>query len=213
MALTTVILTRHGETVWNTEHKAQGHLDSPLTPQGHQQGRAIAERMRGVPFDHLYSSDLERCRITAQYIADQTGHTIQFDERLRERNLGVIQGLSQAESRKQFPEVVEALRRYDRHFQVPEGESHHQFLSRAKACLDDLAQRHRGERLMVVTHGGFLMVLFKDWLGIPTDAPRKFFVRNASFNLATYADQNWMIETLGDTAHLNDLDSLDEVIQ
>lgn len=213
MSKTVVILTRHGETVWNTQHRIQGILDSSLTKQGSLQGQALAKRMKSIPFDHLYSSDLGRCRQTAQYIADQTGHKVKVDESLRERNFGVIQGLERTLVRKKYPDVAKAMRNYDPDFQIPDGESYRHFLQRVSTGLEDLATRHPGKRIMVVSHGGALMVLFKHWLGIPISTPRKFFVKNASYNVATFIPKSWMIETMGDVSHLHNLEALDEVIQ
>ena len=66
MSETTVVFVRHGETVWNAEGRYQGHLDSPLTEVGQKQVKALAERLRGEAFTAIYSSDLGRCRLTAQ---------------------------------------------------------------------------------------------------------------------------------------------------
>src|ERR1051325_10264843 len=94
MLLTRLIVVRHGETVWNLEGKLQGQMDSPLTPSGLAQSRALAERFSRCPISALYSSDLGRARQTAESIAVRTGQEIRFDDRLRERHLGVFQGLT-----------------------------------------------------------------------------------------------------------------------
>ena len=83
---TTLLIIRHGETVWNAEHRFQGHGDSPLTETGRNQVAALGRRMKAINFDALVSSDLGRTRQTASIIADFTGHAVQFDNRLRERN-------------------------------------------------------------------------------------------------------------------------------
>src|ERR1700730_9268316 len=99
-----VIIVRHGQTEWNLKGVRQGHLDSPLTDRGVAQAKALGERLAREKFTALYSSDLGRAVQTAQMIAAVTGHVIITDERLRERHLGIFQGLSGDEIRERFPE-------------------------------------------------------------------------------------------------------------
>ena len=81
---TELILIRHGETLWNTQLRMQGSLDSELTPKGELQIKALGEWMKEVPFDYLYSSDTLRARKTAESISKYSGHPLNFDKRLRE---------------------------------------------------------------------------------------------------------------------------------
>jgi probable phosphoglycerate mutase len=76
-------------------------------------------------------------------------------------------------------------------------------------CLEELAHRHAGETIVVVTHGGVLSALFRHTLAIPLDAPRRFSFKNASVNLFKFQDGTWQLETWGDIAHLQELGALD----
>src|SRR5205809_708167 len=104
MKKTQVIIVRHGQTQWNLKLIRQGHLDSPLTEKGMAQAKALAQRLAQEKFNALYSSDLGRAVQTAEMIAAVTGHEIVTDARLRERNLGVFQGLNGDEIKEKFPE-------------------------------------------------------------------------------------------------------------
>ena len=95
--ITEFIVVRHGETAWNAQGRIQGHLDSPLNEEGLAQALLVGDRLAREPFAHLYSSDLGRALQTAQPIADHSGRPARIDARLRERNLGVFQGLTGAE--------------------------------------------------------------------------------------------------------------------
>ena len=64
--MTQLILIRHGETLWNTERRMQGHLDSPLTGRGLWQAQRLGERLKSLAFASLYSSDLPRAWRTAE---------------------------------------------------------------------------------------------------------------------------------------------------
>ncbi len=209
MDATYVIVVRHGETHWNIEGRRQGHLDSTLTEKGRAQAEALSERFTAESCNAIYSSDLGRAFDTARIIAERTGHEVVADSRLRERNLGIFQGLNGDEIRERFPVEYQEHRNGGADHAVPSGESFRQQTERNILCLEELAQRHAGEIIMVVTHGGVLSALFRHTLAIPLDAPRRFSFKNASVNLFKYQDGIWGLETWGDITHLNRLGALD----
>lgn len=208
--ITKVIFVRHGETVWNLEGKAQGHLDSPLTDLGIRQAQAVARRLKSTAIDQIYSSDLGRCQQTAQIIAEVRNQDVILDTRLRERSLGVLQGLTSAESQAMYPDIIKNFRTFDPDYRVPEGETYTEIIQRAMSLMDDTAINHAGECILMVTHGALLSHLLKHLLGIPPEAPRRFHVRNTSINIALFESKYWSIETLGDISHFDDFDAGDE---
>lgn len=203
MHRTQVIVVRHGETAWNNEKRWQGHLDSPLTPNGLSQARALACRLAGEHFSALYSSDLGRAHQTAQIIAAATGHSVNFDARLRERKLGIFQGLTSDEIRVAHAEEYDVYRARDPDHRLPEGESLRQQVERNFSCFEELAQRHLGESIVVVTHGGVLSGLLRRVLAIPLEAPRRFAFANSSLNVFIFQEGDWMLQTWGDVSHLD----------
>jgi probable phosphoglycerate mutase len=203
MQRTRVIVVRHGETAWNNEKRWQGHLDSPLTAKGLSQAQALARRLSGERFSALYSSDLGRAHQTAQIIATATGHSVVLDARLRERKLGVFQGLTSDEIRAVHAEEYELYRARDPDHRLPEGESLRQQVERNLRCFEELAQRHLGESIVVVTHGGVLSGLFRHVLSIPLQAPRRFAFANSSLNVFIFQEGDWMLQTWGDVSHLD----------
>lgn len=209
MDATCVIVVRHGETHWNIEGRRQGHLDSTLTEKGRAQAEALSERFTEDSCTAIYSSDLGRAFETARIIAARTGHQVVTDSRLRERNLGIFQGLNGDEIRERYPAEYEQHRNGGAEHAVPSGESFRHQTERNMRCLEELARRHPGEVIMAVTHGGVLSALFRHTLAIPLDAPRRFSFKNASVNLFKYQDGVWGLETWGDVTHLNRLGALD----
>ena len=205
MQTTNIFLTRHGETEWNFAHRIQGHLDSPLTQTGILQAKALAKRLASYQFSAVYSSDLERAHRTAQYIISEKAQIILIDTRLRERNLGIFQGLSKKELDIRFPEEFRCYLSNNPVYIVPDGESKKQFFDRCVLCFKELEQKHRGENILVVSHGGLLANIFKYILNIPLDASRKFSIPNTSLNLLSCTNDNWRLERWGDTAHLEGL--------
>ena len=209
MDATYVIVVRHGETHWNIEGRRQGHLDSTLTEKGRAQAEALSQRFTPDSCSAIYSSDLGRAYETARIIAAKTGHEVIADERLRERNLGIFQGLDGNEIRERYPVEYEQHRNGGADHAVPSGESFRDQTRRNMLCLEELTQRHAGETIMAVTHGGVLSALFRHTLAIPLDAPRRFSFKNASINLFKCQDGVWGLETWGDIAHLQQLGALD----
>jgi probable phosphoglycerate mutase len=202
MNRTQVIIVRHGETEWNLKLIRQGHLDSPLTARGFAQARALAERLALERFSKIYSSDLGRAVQTAQTIAAVTGHEILTDARLRERHLGIFQGLSGDEIRANFPNEYQLHRTLGPTYVIPGGESVEQQLERNIVYLTELAEKHAGESIVVVTHGGVLSGLFRHTFSIPYNAPRRFEFTNAGLNTFIFEQGNWFLQTWGDVSHL-----------
>ena len=117
-----IILIRHGETKWNREGRVQGyHADSPLTETGHEQARALAERLAHERVDALYASDTGRTSETASPIGAATGLRVIHDAALRERNYGAFEGRTFAEVARDFPAEYERFRTRDPHYVPPGG--------------------------------------------------------------------------------------------
>jgi len=202
MERTQVIIVRHGQTEWNIANVRQGHLDSPLTEEGIAQARALARRLLRERFTAFYSSDLGRAVQTAQIIAQATGHEIITDPRLRERHLGIFQGLVGDEIKEKYPEEYKLHRSLGPDYVIPGGESVRQQVARNLAYLNEIAAKHLGETILVITHGGVLSGLFRHTFSIPFEAPRRFEFTNAGLNVFVYQEGNWFLQTWGDLSHL-----------
>jgi len=207
---TEFIVVRHGETAWNAEARIQGHLDSPLNEEGLAQALLVGDRLAREDFSHLYSSDLGRALQTVQPIADRSDHRALIDARLRERNLGVFQGLTGGECERHFPEHYARFRERDPDHVIPGGESPRQVYERVSATFAALANAHAGARIVVVTHGGVLDALYRFVQGVPLQRPRDFPIFNASLNAVRCIDGHWSIERWGDISHLTRDAALDD---
>ncbi len=203
MADTAIILIRHGETHWNREGRIQGFdADSDLTDAGCEQAARLGERMAGEGVDALYASDLGRTRATAAPIAASTGLAIVHDRALRERSYGAFEGRTYAEIESGYPAEYARLRSRDPHYAPPGGESAAQFRDRVVAALCGIAERESGHRVVVVTHGGVLGVLYREAMDIALEAKRSYPIANASLNHLRFAGGRWRVEAWGDVAHL-----------
>ncbi len=204
---TTLLVVRHGETEWNVQQRFQGHGDSPLTDKGRTDVRALGRRLKGVDFDRLISSDLGRARETAELIAQQTGHEVVFDAHLRERNYGVMEGLTIPEIKSRYAESLQKLIDGDPDAVIPQGESHRQHYDRNIRFVEQYLRDHAGTTALLVVHGGVLDSLLRYVTALPLDHPRCFTAVNASLNVFShgnyYRTHRWVVETWGDVAHLS----------
>lgn len=202
MLATKIFLVRHGETQWNLEGRMQGHLDSPLTDKGVAQAKALGEKLEHYFFTAIYSSDSPRALTTARYLSQQR---IALKQCLRERNLGIFQGVLKKDLELLFPEEFRHYSTHNPDYVVPQGESGHQFRRRCVTCLEDIARQHSGEQILVVAHGGVLNSIFKHTVDLPYASPRCFTLSNTTLNIFSYQDNRWLLETWGDASHLEKL--------
>jgi len=140
-----IIIVRHGETKWNQCGKFQGHLDSPLTSKGVDQINSLAGSLIEDNVNLIYSSPLGRAIETSHIIAERLSVNICFDSRLKERNLGFMEGLAGAE-------VVKAC---INGCSLQSIESMLNFRERINNCFKDVLLSSY-ETILIVTHEGVI---------------------------------------------------------
>ena len=146
MAETTILLVRHGETDWNAERRVQGHTDRPLNETGIAQARALAGQLAAEVIDAIYSSDLARARETAKIVAGVRGLPVETLPALRERDFGTWEGLTDEEVFVRFPDA--------RAGPWGDAETRDELGVRILEACKQIASRHPGASVLVVTHGG-----------------------------------------------------------
>jgi len=199
--MTHFLIIRHGETLWNREHRIQGQRDSALSPTGLAQADAVGRRLREESIDLLVASDLGRTLQTAAPIAAATGLAIIQDARLRERGFGVFEGLTPEEIHQRYPDEYERWQSRDPEFAMQGGESLMQLRARLSACVEEIAARGHA-KVALVTHGGALDALYRTATGTPYATVRNWALANASINDMVVENGRWQIRGWGDIAHL-----------
>ena len=202
MSATTLVLVRHGETSWNVEGRIQGHTDIALNALGEAQAEAVGKRLAREQFDAVYSSDLMRAYRTARPAIPDPDRTIIKDRRLRERHLGVLQGLTGEEAMAGQPAAWKAFKSRNPDLALEGGESLGEFSRRVVGFVEDILAKHTGSRILAVTHGGILDTAYRHALGMPLSAARDFPIYNASVNVLCHDRHGWRIESWGDVSHL-----------
>ena len=203
---TQLLVIRHGETAWNAEHRIQGHLDIPLSATGVRQAARLAERLANERVNAVYSSELTRAWLTAQPVAERLGLEVIPEPRLRERCFGIFEGLTLDEIARQHTEAFRLWRERDPQWAMEGGETGQQLIDRVLDAMHDIAGRHRGQTVAIVTHGGVLDVAYRAARALDWDAPREHQMLNASINRVrvTFSPPALAMIDWGDVAHLEE---------
>ena len=173
-------LVRHGESTWNVAGLAQGQLDqAELTERGLRQASEAAWQFRGHSVRAIYASDLRRALQTAAAFVAVVGVPVFADARLRERSLGVLEGVPSAAL---GPAVtgLDGGRVVDPDARPSGGESVRDLYQRAAGFCDDLAATVGNGDVVVIAHGGTVRVLAAYLRGIPADQMSWGPVENAT---------------------------------
>ena len=167
----TLYFARHGETIWNTQSRMQGRLDTALTEKGLEQALALGNLLRGVPLDQVYISPAPRAQRTAQLAleAGQFGADLprQVDNRIHEMDLGDWEGMSVDEVKAIAPDNLQAF-----FFDPPafkptgSGETYAEVSDRMAAFLQDVeamgreaVQNGQPRHVLVISHNITLKAL------------------------------------------------------
>jgi probable phosphoglycerate mutase len=189
---TILYLIRHGETDWNQLRRFQGHSDIHLNETGVRQAEKMAARFADEPIHAVYASDLSRARETARRIAERAGLSVATLPTLRERCYGEWEGLTYDEIHERFQNRDEASCGI---------ETFEDMQQRAVSVLRELAESHRGQTIVVVSHGGFI----NSFLHYVTNGEQGTGVTridNTGVSVFRYGDNGWEVLRVNDTEHL-----------
>ena len=198
---TRLLLIRHAQTEWNIQRRFQGHGDSPITEEGQEQLQRLKSRLAGLEFDVVYSSDLRRTMETSKMLS---GKQRVKEPRLRERGVGILEGLNLEQIMAEHAEAFRAFRSGAKDHQIEGGESLQIALNRAWTFLEEMPEKHSGAELAAVSHAGLIRLICKQILGLALDAPNFFQIPNTSLTQLVFSpkDRSWSLECLADTTHL-----------
>ncbi len=174
--LPAVYLARHGETAWTVSGQHTGRTDLPLTERGERNARRLGERLKGIPFTHVFTSPLQRAARTCELAG--FGAQARVDPDLVEWNYGAYEGRRSADIHQERPDWQ--LFRDG----CPGGESVAQVGARADGVLARL--RPLPGNVLLFSSGHFLRVLAARWLGLDPSAGRYFLLSTATLSILGY---------------------------
>ncbi|MGI5425845.1 histidine phosphatase family protein [Streptomyces sp. CA-179760] len=184
MTTTTLLLARHGQTVWHAENRYAGVSDIDLTDTGRAQAEALGRWAAAHPVDAIWTSPLSRAVATAEPACRALGLTPEVEPALRECDFGVVEGRTLAEFEAEDPEWVAAYRADPVAHSFPGAEDPLAAAARATRALRDIAAAHPGGRVLVVAHNTLLRLVLCTLLSVPPREYRRVLprLRNAALS-------------------------------
>ncbi|MFI6404565.1 histidine phosphatase family protein [Streptomyces sp. NPDC050548] len=179
---TTLLLARHGQTVWHAENRYAGISDVALTDTGVTQAEALGRWAAAHPVDAIWTSPLSRAVLTAAPAAHALNLVPHTEPALRECDFGVVEGRTLSEFAAENPGAAEAFRSDPVAYPFPESEDPTAAAARGAAALQRIAAAHSGGRVLVVAHNTLLRLVLCRLLSIPLGEYRRVFpmLRNAA---------------------------------
>jgi 2,3-bisphosphoglycerate-dependent phosphoglycerate mutase len=191
----TLVLLRHGQSVWNAENLFTGWVDVPLSETGEQEARRGGELLREADLlpDVVHTSVLRRAISTANLALDACDRhwiPVRRDWRLNERHYGALQGKNKKQTLEEFGEeqFMEWRRSYDvppppielgSEFSQDGDPRYHDIEVPRTECLADVVERflpywesavvpdlRAGKVVLLAAHGNSLRALVKHLDGI-----------------------------------------------
>lgn len=164
--MTTIYLTRHGQTEWNLEKRLQGRGNSPLTKFGIERAKELSERMREIKIDKIYTSPIERAYKTAEILKGEKEIPLIIEENLMEMNFGEFEGQIMEEIMEANPSWnMNLIMQGNTEMRAPNGETLQEVRNRVKMGMDKIILENEGKDILIVAHGitlKALMYYFKD---------------------------------------------------
>lgn len=196
--MATLVLVRHGETLWNKVGKFQGQKNLPLSKGGIVQAKSLAAYFESWAIDMIVSSDLKRASYTAELIAEPHNITVKTDARLREFSFGVWEGLTRQEVITEYSELY-LRRKTDINTKIPGGETGSQMLDRVKDWLRDISDS-KFQCVLAVSHGGTIRAILAAILNIDVSKCYPLKLDNCGFSIIQWQKQtdniDFQIETV-----------------
>ncbi len=199
---TRFVIVRHGQTTWGAQMRFAGREDVPLTERGRGQAVAVAKRISALDPTLVLASPLQRCRDTAQAIADEAGTTVQVDERLVDGLLGVWAGFSADQIAERWPAEFAAWRS-DPAATPPGGESFTGIRERVTPVIDDVITAHPGTTVVLVTHAAPAKMILAAALGADSAVAYRLRIDTGSLSGFTVRPSgDVMVWAVNETGHL-----------
>lgn len=176
-----IYVIRHGQTNWNKEGRIQGQVDIPLNDEGIRQAKEAGREIIGKKFDAVFCSPLERTKQTCFYAYGD--ENVVYDDRLMERDFGTQEGVK----RQEVDFVAFWTEGSEENKQC--GETIDQMTKRVINFLDEINEKYKGKDILVITHGGVIMIMYAYFYGMPKDNNfLNYLVTNGAVTKFDYKD-------------------------
>lgn len=157
--MTDLFITRHGETIWNTEKRFQGFNDSPLTENGIMKAKNLNKIIKKYEIDVIVCSPLKRAHDTALYAKGNLNIPVTIMEEFKELNLGEWEGKTLDYLSKHDGENLKKYWNTPFEYESRGGESFKDLIERVNLGLIKVIEEFEGKKILIVTHGMTLMAI------------------------------------------------------
>ncbi|MBI4744183.1 MAG: histidine phosphatase family protein [Actinobacteria bacterium] len=202
--MTRIILVRHGETDWNKEQKFQGRIDVELNEAGKIQADILAERLKGLKIDYIYSSPLSRALVTAKKIAEHHNLEVEIVEDFTEIEHGEWEGLHLLEVKERYGDLYNKWLTSPHDLKMPKGESLRDVRKRSVRALNKIIAAHPDDTVLIAAHDAINKVLICYALDMDNCHFWQIKQGNSAINILEYDEisKRFTITLLNDTCHL-----------
>lgn len=197
-------LIRHGETFWNCESKTQGCTNVGLSEKGILQGKLLAEKLKKTNdvFKKIFTSDLDRCHLTAKLIDKELQAGVEIDTGLREMSFGDWEGLTIDEIKRQHSKEYIRWRNDPCDAKIPRGEDLKAVQNRCLDSVKSISDIYSHGSIIIVSHGVAIKTIILGLLGLDLSRFYSLTISNASINKIEFRDYGPVITNLNDSCHL-----------
>ena len=205
MPTTRLFIARHGETLANREYRFIGSRDDPLSEHGQVQAAQLAEALAGFPIAAVYSSPMQRAYFTALPVAERHNLAVQRCDALREGSFGIWEGMNRAEVLARSPEDAQLFYQWglDPALAPPGGESLVAMQERVCSGVEQLAQKHPDQSIVLVSHVGPIKALICAAMGVPISISPRIFLDPATISVVDWRDRTYAtVRLVNSHAHL-----------
>jgi 2,3-bisphosphoglycerate-dependent phosphoglycerate mutase len=200
-----LLVVRHGQSIADIEDRFEGRADFELTDLGMQQAKLAADWINeNYKPDYIITSPLKRARKTAETISSVCDVDILIEDEIMEWNNGRLAGLKREEGMEKYPLPPGGRKPHDT---FAETESFIQFRARAETFLSKLLNSNKSKtgRICIVSHGGFINMLFRSYLRLPMDSNISIASGDTGIHLWQVDENNRRIIFNNYQEHIRDL--------
>jgi len=205
-----VYFVRHGESEGN-KRRIHQREEIPLSEKGKEQAELIAERLREVGIDIIYSSPYLRAKQTAKIIAEKLNLKIEYWDELKERrNPSELEGLNYSDPKALEIKKIIKENELKPDWKFSDEESFNEVLARAKRVEERLLQQHEAENILCVSHVKIIFMIVLNMLFQDKLTPEVFWqfyyhsrlMNTGITHLEFEEESGWSLVTWNDITHL-----------
>ncbi|WP_285399057.1 histidine phosphatase family protein [Lysinibacillus sp. fls2-241-R2A-57] len=201
--MTTFYLVRHGETMWNKEHRLQGWLDSPLSENGVLHAEKLHEHLGEFSFAAAFSSTSGRAKETLDILVGDRQIPIYYADELREIFLGDWQGKTVEDIVRTNRLDYELYTDYPAQFTATHTESFGAVTERAMFTLKKIAEKFPEDNVLIVSHAVTIKCTVNAILGRSINQLwAEPFIHGTSVTIIERSEQQWLVKDIGNIQHL-----------